>query len=346
MAIISSDEVFMRAALREARRGLGLTSPNPAVGAVLVNGGKILARGHHRKAGAPHAEIECLRNFKGTVPKDAILYVTIEPCSTRGRTGPCTNAIIEAGIQRLVIGATDPNPVHAGNGIALLRKAGLEMRTGILANECSALNEAFNKWITTGRPFVIAKCGMSLDGRLSRPPRENRWITSGAARRQARQLRARVDAILIGAETLRADNPQLTVRGVRGAKQPWRVVLSRSGSLPRRAHLFTDRFAARTIVYGDKNLEMVLRDLGEKEITSVLIEGGGEILGQALDQRLVDKVQLYLGPVFTGGPTVAFAGAGAADTLDAPKLKDVQYEKIGQDVCVIGYPTYDVTKSE
>src|SRR5437763_12073281 len=155
---------------------------------------------------------------------------------------------------------------------------------------------------------------MSVDEGLPRPPRENRWITSGAARRQARRLRARVDAILIGAETLRTDNPRLTVRGVRGAKQPWRVVLSRSGSLPRRAHLFTDRFAARTIVYGDKNLEMVLRELGEKEITSVLIEGGGDILGQALDYRLVDKVQLYLGPVFTGGKTIAFVGAGVAAT--------------------------------
>src|SRR5205814_5184152 len=135
----------------------------------------------------------------------------------RGRTGPCTNAIIEAGIQRLVIGATDPNPLHAGNGIALLRKAGLEVRTGVLANECSALNEAFNKWITTGRPFVIAKCGMSLDGRLTRPRGEPRWITSSAARRDAHALRSKVDAILVGAETVRADDPRLTVRGVRGA---------------------------------------------------------------------------------------------------------------------------------
>jgi diaminohydroxyphosphoribosylaminopyrimidine deaminase / 5-amino-6-(5-phosphoribosylamino)uracil reductase len=336
----------MRAALREASRGLGLTSPNPAVGAVLVHGGKIIAKGHHRKAGLPHAEIECLRNLKKAVPKNATLYVTLEPCSTTGRTGPCTNAIIEAGVRRLVIGATDPNPLHAGRGIALLQKAGLEARTGILEDECCALNEAYNKWITTQRPFVIAKCGMSLDGRLSRPPGETRWITSAASRRHARQLRARVDAILIGAETLRADNPRLTVRGARGAKQPWRVVLSRSGSLPQRAHLFTDRFADRTTVCGDKNLETVLRELGEKEITSVLIEGGGEILGQALDQRLVDKVQLYLGPVFTGGPIIAFAGAGRANTGEAPKLKDVRYERIGQDICVIGYATYDATKSE
>jgi diaminohydroxyphosphoribosylaminopyrimidine deaminase / 5-amino-6-(5-phosphoribosylamino)uracil reductase len=346
VAIISSNERFMRAALREARRGLGLTSPNPAVGAVLVNGGKIIARGHHRKAGAPHAEIECLRNLRKVVPKNAILYVTLEPCSTTGRTGPCTSAIIEAGVRRLVVGATDPNPLHAGRGVALLRKAGLEVRTGVLADECSALNEAFNKWITTKRPFVIAKCGMSLDGRLSRPPGESRWITSVAARRHARQLRGRVDAILIGAETLRADNPRLTVRGLRSAKQPWRVVLSRSGSLPRRAHLFTDRFTERTIVYGEKNLELVLRELGEKEIMSVLIEGGGEILGQALDQRLVDKVQIYLGPVLTGGPSVAFAGVGRATTREAPKLKGICYEKMGQDICVTGYPTYDETRSE
>jgi diaminohydroxyphosphoribosylaminopyrimidine deaminase/5-amino-6-(5-phosphoribosylamino)uracil reductase len=346
MSIISSDEIFMRAALREARRGLGRTSPNPAVGAVLVDGGKIITKGHHRKVGAPHAEIECLRDLKKAVPKNATLYVTLEPCSTTARTGPCTAAIIEAGVRRLVVGATDPNPLHAGRGVSLLRKAGLEVRTGVLEDECSALNEAFNKWITTKRPFVIAKCGMSLDGRLSRPPGETRWITSAASRRHARQLRARVDAILIGAETLRADNPRLTVRGPRGAKQPWRVVLSRSGSLPRQAHLFTDRFAERTIVYGHKDLSVILRELGQKEITSVLIEGGGEILGQALDQRLVDKVQLYLGPVITGGPSVGFAGAGMAATREAPKLKGIRYKKIGQDVCVTGYPTYDEIRSE
>jgi len=311
-----------------------------------VSGGKIVSKGHHRKAGAPHAEIECLRNFKKAIPRNAILYATLEPCSTTGRTGPCTNAIMEARVRRLVIGATDPNPLHAGNGIALLREAGLQVRTGILSEECTTLNEAYNKWVVTRLPFVIAKCGMSLDGRLTRAPGGSRWITSTAARRHARQLRAQVDAILIGAGTLRADNPRLTVRGWPGAKQPWRVVLSRSGSLPPRAYLFTDRFAGRTIVSGDKNLEVVLRELGTKEITSVLIEGGGEILGQALDQRLVDKVQLYLGPMFTGGPSVTFAGAGISATHEAPKLKDIRYEKIGQDICVTGYPAYDGPRSE
>jgi diaminohydroxyphosphoribosylaminopyrimidine deaminase/5-amino-6-(5-phosphoribosylamino)uracil reductase len=334
----TNDEIFMRAALLEARRGLGLTSPNPAVGAVLVIDGKIVTKGHHKRAGSPHAEIECLGGFKKPIPKSAVLYVTLEPCSTTGRTGPCTRAIIEAGIQRLVIGEADPNPKHAGHGIDLLRKAGVNVRAGVLARECSALNEAFNKWIRTRRPFVILKCGMSLDGRLSRPEHEEKWMTSPASRRHARQLRAQVDAILIGAGTLRADDPRLTVR-LGKARQPWRIVLSRSGALPRRSRLFIDQFAARTMVYGEKNLEVVLRELGEKEITSVLIEGGGQILGQALDQRLVDKIQIYVGPILTGGPVVAFPGIGAASTEQALRLSRVRYERIGPDICVVGYPT-------
>lgn len=328
----------MRLALHEARKGLGRTSPNPAVGAVLFINGIIAATGHHRGAGLAHAEIECLRRFKKAIPKRAVLFVTLEPCSTAGRTGACTKAIVEAGVRNIVIGATDPNPQHAGRGIEILQQAGLNVRSGVLADECSALNEGYNKWITMRRPFVVAKCGMSLDGRLSPPSSEPRWITSPASRRHAQKLRAEMDAILIGAGTLRADNPRLTVRGIRGAKQPWRVVLSRSGSLPRQAHLFSDRFADRTIVFKGNNLETVLRKLGEREITSVLIEGGGEILGQALDGRLVDKVQLYLGPSFTGGP-LAFAGDGVESTRDAPRLDRVSVERIGQDVCIRGYPT-------
>lgn len=329
----------MCAALREAERGRGLTSPNPAVGAVLVINQKIVTRGHHKRAGLPHAEVECLRRFKGQIPRTAVLYVTLEPCSTLGRTGPCTKAIIETGIRHVVIGEIDPNPRHAGHGIELLRRAGIDVRVNVLKEECSALNEAYNKWIRTQRPFVIAKCGMSLDGRLSRRLHEKPWITSAASRRHARQLRGQVDAILIGAGTLRADDPHLTVR-MRGARQPWRVVLSRSGKLPRRARVFTDRFAKRTVVYSKTNLDRVLRDLGEKEVTSVLIEGGGEILGEALDQQLVDKVQLYVGSVLTGGPVVAFAGEGATSTEKAPRLTRVRYERIGDDVCVVGYPVY------
>jgi diaminohydroxyphosphoribosylaminopyrimidine deaminase/5-amino-6-(5-phosphoribosylamino)uracil reductase len=332
------DERFMRAALKEAQKALGQTSPNPAVGAVLVVDDRVVATGHHRGAGHEHAEVECLRTFGAKLPARAAFYITLEPCSTFGRTAPCTNAIIEAGVKNVVIGAVDVNPRHFGRGITQLRKAGVNVRDGILAEECAHLNESFNKWIATGRPFVIAKCGMSLDGRLTRPPSEVSWITSSAARHHARKLRTRVDAILIGAETLRADNPRLTVRGMRHARQPWRVVLTRSGNLPPRARLFSDRQAARTLVYKRKRLAAVLYDLGKKNVTSVLIEGGGEILGQALDACLLDKVQLYLGPILTGGPVIAFSGRGTGTTANAIRLDRVSYRRIGQNICITAYP--------
>jgi len=328
----------MRAALKEAKKALGQTSPNPAVGAVLVVDNQMVARGHHRGAGRNHAEIECLCHFGARVPARGTLYVTLEPCSTKGRTPPCTDAIVQAGIRNVVVGAIDVNPRHSGKGIVRLRSAGVRVRDGILADECAQINEAFNKWIATGRPFVIAKCGMSLDGRLTRPTGESRWITEFSARRHAHQLRAGVDAILVGAETVRADNPRLTVRGVRSARQPWRVVLSHSGKLPRRAHLFSDRRASRTLIYRRKSLTVVLKSLGERGVTSVLIEGGGEVLGQALDARVIDKVHLYLGPILNAGPIIAFPGRGAQKAASALRLQRVSYEQIGQSVCIVGYP--------
>jgi len=332
------DEAFMRAALGEARKALGQTSPNPAVGAVLVIDDRIVAKGHHQEAGRDHAEIECLRIFGAAVPARATLYVTLEPCSTAGRTAPCTDAILKAGVRSVVVGAIDVNPRHRGNGVVQLRNAGVKVRQGVLADECARLNEAFNKWIVTGRPFVIAKCGMSLDGRLTRPIEEPRWITGPSARRHARELRAHVDAVLVGAETLRADNPRLTVRGARRARQPWRVVLTRSGQLPRGAHLFSDRMAARTFTCKGQSLGVVLKNLGKRRITSVVIEGGGDVLGQALDARLIDKVQLYVGPILTGGPVIAFPRRGADITPNALRLCDVSYQRVGQSVCITGYP--------
>jgi len=333
------DEKFMRAALNEAKKALGQTSPNPAVGAVLVVGNRIVAKGHHRGAGRDHAEVECLRNFgEPPVPARATLYVTLEPCSTEGRTAPCTDAILKAGVRNVVVGAIDINPRHSGKGIAQLRSAGVNIKQGVLADECAQINEAFNKWIVTERPFVIAKCGMSLDGRLMRPPDESRWITGASARRHAHQLRSQVDAILVGAETVRADNPRLTVRGIRGVRQPWRVVLTRSGKLSPRARLFSDRFSSQTLVYRGESLAAVLKNLGERGVTSVLIEGGGDVLGQALDARLIDKVQLYLGPILTGGPVTAFPGRGAENATNALRLGRVSYRQIGQTVSVTGYP--------
>ncbi len=332
------DEEFMRTALNEAKKALGQTSPNPAVGAILVIDNRIVAKGHHRGAGRDHAEIECLRDFAAPVPAQATLYVTLEPCSTAGRTAPCTDAILKAGVRSVVVGARDVNPRHSGKGIMQLRNAGVTVREGILADDCARLNEAFNKWIVSGRPFVIAKCGMSLDGRLTRPAGEPRWITGRSARRHAHELRARVDAILVGAETVRVDNPRLTVRGMRRARQPWRVVLTRSGKLPRRAHLFSDRLASRTLISKGKSLATVLKNLGKRGITSVLIEGGGEVLGQAVNARLIDKVQVYLGPILTGGPVIAFPGRGAENALNGLRLRDVSYQRIGQSICITGYP--------
>jgi diaminohydroxyphosphoribosylaminopyrimidine deaminase/5-amino-6-(5-phosphoribosylamino)uracil reductase len=274
------------------------------------------------------------------------MYVTLEPCSTSGRTGACTRSLIEAGLKRLVIGTIDPNPKHAGRGVDELQKAGIDVQIGVLADDCAKLNETYNKWITTGLPFVIAKCGMTLDGRLTAPPEESQWLTSAASRRHAQRLRAQVDAILVGAETVRTDNPRLTVRGQRGAKQPWRVVLSRSGKLPLKSRIFVDRFAERTLIYRRVGIGSLLQDLGKREITSVLIEGGGDVLGQVLDEGVIDKAQIYLAPKFSAGPTLAFAGSGAAATGDALRIRDVRYERIGADICVSGYPTRVLTASE
>jgi diaminohydroxyphosphoribosylaminopyrimidine deaminase / 5-amino-6-(5-phosphoribosylamino)uracil reductase len=331
----AADEKFMRAARAQAKRAFGQTSPNPAVGAVLVRRKRIIASGFHKRADALHAEVDCLRKVPDV--GSATLYVTLEPCSTHGRTPPCVDYIIARGIRRVIVGAIDPNPQHRGRGIALMRKAGIAVTTGILEAECSQLNEAFNKWIVTRLPFVIAKCAMSLDGRLTRAPDESRWLSSPAARAHARKLRAQVDAVVVGAGTIRADDPHLTARSTSAGRQPWRVILTRSGRLPRKAQVFRDAHKDRTLVYRKKTLRSVLRDLGQREILSVLIEGGGEVLSEALDQRLIDKFQIYIAPIFTGGQVLAFGGVGAASTGDAMRLAHAHYERFGDDICATGY---------
>jgi diaminohydroxyphosphoribosylaminopyrimidine deaminase/5-amino-6-(5-phosphoribosylamino)uracil reductase len=329
--------MWMRLALREARRGLGRTSPNPAVGAVIVSaGGKLLAKGWHRAAGLPHAEIEAIRALaRPGLARGATIYVTLEPCSTHGRTPPCVDAIIAAGFARVVAGAVDPNPKHAGRGLKRLRKAGIEVVSGVLGEEAAGLNRAFNQWIVTGMPLVIAKCALSVDGRITRRPGEGQWLTGERSRADAHRVRAHVDAILIGAGTLRADNPRLTVRGVRGARQPWRVVVTRGGRLPRAAHLFTDEHRARTLVYKDRPLAEVLWDLGARGVTSVLIEGGAQVLGEAFEQRLVDCVRFYIAPLLLGGPKLAVAGGDSAATIDNQK-----HRRIGNDILLTGDVRY------
>ena len=331
---MTADEEFMREAILEARKGLGRTHPNPAVGAVIVSGRRVVARGWHRGAGHLHAEIEALRKAKHAA-SGATLYVTLEPCSTHGRTPPCTEAIVRAGFVRVVYGATDPNPKHAGRAKTILSRAGIVVRSGVLAAPCAALNTAWNKWIATGMPLVTAKAAMTLDGRISSPP-ESRWISSEAARRDVMKLRSRVQAILVGGETIRADNPQLTVRGIRIGLQPLRAVWTKSGRLPKNARIFTDEHRDRTVIFNDVSLHSALSELGRRGVASVLIEGGARVLGEAFDRSLVDDVYFYLAPKLAGGPIPAVGGRGAADVLHAIRLSDPFFRRIGPDVRLTG----------
>jgi diaminohydroxyphosphoribosylaminopyrimidine deaminase/5-amino-6-(5-phosphoribosylamino)uracil reductase len=336
---MAADEKFMREAIRLASQAVGKTHPNPAVGCVLVKSGRIIARGWHRRAGLPHAEIEALRALKNiSAARGATAYVTLEPCSTHGRTPPCTKALIEAGIARVVTGAIDPNPKHRGRGLRLLQKAGLKTRGRVLAEECAALNPEFHHVMTTGLPWVIAKCGMSLDGRLTRPPGEGQWITSAAARRDAMELRARVDAILVGAGTVRADDPALTLRGVRGP-QPWRIIWAPRGGVPRRARLLTDPWRDRTLVLREKSLGTALRSLVKRGIQTVLVEGGGHTLGCLFDGGLAREVVFYVAPLLSGGSVPAVGGRGVRKAGSAPQLCPVAYRRIGDDLRISGLVT-------
>jgi len=328
----TADEKFMRLALTQARKGLGKTHPNPAVGAVIVKGKRVVASGWHRGAGRPHAEIEAIRAYKKSTA-GATIYITLEPCSTHGRTPPCTEAIVAGKFARVVYGATDPNPKHAGRARRILQKAGLEVTEGVLGTECTHLNADWNKWIVTGHPYVIAKAGLTLDGRISSHP-ESRWITNERSRRDAMKLRSRVGAILVGAGTVREDDPHLTIRGITGATQPWRVVVCRSGQLPARAKLFTDEHKDKTLVFA--SLKTALRQLGKLGVVCVLIEGGGQILGEAFDRSLVDEVCFYLAPLMAGGPTPAVAGLGVGRNEDAIRLASVHYRRFGNDVRMSG----------
>lgn len=328
----------MAEALRAARRGLHRTHPNPAVGAVIVRGGKLLSRGWHRAAGKPHAEIEALRGLKSASDaRGATLYVTLEPCSTHGRTPPCTDAILAAGFARVVWGATDPNPAHRGRAADILNSAGIETEVGVMGPECAELNAGWNHWIVTGTPLVIAKFGMSLDGRIAGPPGGPRWITSAASRRDAMKLRATVDAVLVGGNTVRTDNPFLTVRPHPVNRlQPLRVIWTKSGRLPGDSHVFTDEFSERTRVFHDKPLCEVVEELGRGGVKSVLIEGGAETLGAAFDAGLVHRVQIYLAGVLLGGPVPAIGGLGSDDWQKCPPLRNVRYFRIGNDIRMTG----------
>lgn len=342
----AEDESWMQLALVEAQQGVGLTSPNPPVGAVLVKDGILIGQGWHQQAGQAHAEIEALRDAQchGHDVRGATAYVTLEPCSTEGRTGACTSALIAAGIARVVYGATDPNPDHAGNADVLLQEAGIAVTSGVLEAKCTRLIRPFAKWITTGLPYVIAKVGQSLDGRLTRPLGESPWITSEESREHSMQLRVRCDAIMIGAETLRQDDPKLSLRGPNippQKEQPWRVVVTRTGHLPSNANLFTDEFQDRTIVVrGAKKFGAILQELASKNITSVLLEGGGNLMAHAFAARAVDEICWYIAPRICGGGVLSVGNRNFNPGVPSVALKGTKYVSIGDNLCVTGYPDW------
>ena len=364
-----SDAQFMRHALRLARRGSGATSPNPLVGAVLVTGGEIIGRGWHRRAGLPHAEVEALRNTqkRGNSVKCAILYVTLEPCCTHGRTPPCTDAIIAAGIQRVVIGATDPNPKHAGKGFKILQRAGIEVVPGVLGHECTKLNAAFNHWIIHRTPFVTVKAAMTLDGKIATADGESKWITGEKARAHGMKLRQGSDAMLVGINTILADDPSLTFRkrkaesGKRKTKQPRRIVLDSRARTPLDAKVVSDEFAALTTIVVAKtapkkrvtalakrvkvlvapltkssslDLSWLLKKLGAENVTSLLVEGGGEVNASFLLGGLAQRVAFFYAPKILGGreSRKGVAGDGATKLHEVIQLRDVAWRKLGEDL--------------
>ena len=362
-----SDEFYMRSALKLAARGYGATSPNPMVGAVLVKNHKIIGQGWHRRAGEPHAEIEALRDAerRRLNPKGATLYVTLEPCSTHGRTPPCTEALISSGIKRVVVAATDPNPAHAGRGFKILKRAGMEVVSGVLADEAEELNQAFNHWIVHRTPLVTVKAAMTLDGKIATASGESKWITGEKSRAHAMKLRLGSDAILAGVRTILADDPGLTYRG----KESWktapkllrRIILDPTARTPLSAKVVTDEFSPQTTIVvtesaaedrvgaladtgaivwiapsrgGKINLEWLLKKLGSENVTSLLVEGGGETNARFFQQRLVQRVAFFYAPKILGGRDArkTVAGEGIARLEDKIALQKINWRRLGDDL--------------
>jgi diaminohydroxyphosphoribosylaminopyrimidine deaminase / 5-amino-6-(5-phosphoribosylamino)uracil reductase len=395
-----TDVQFMRLALRLARRGYGAASPNPMVGAVLVKGGKIIGRGWHRRAGLPHAEIEGLRDAQksGNNSEGATLYVTLEPCSTHGRTPPCTDAIISAGIKKVFIGTMDPNPKHSGKGFKILRRAGIEVVSmqryevpsspnqkrknfrldGVsphqkIADECAKLNEAFNHWIVRRTPFVTVKAAMTLDGKIATASGESRWITGEKARACGMKLRHGADAILVGINTILADDPRLTFRkrkaesGKREKKLLRRIILDSLARTPLTAKIVSDEFASLTTIVVRKSapknrvsaqakkvnvivappanskfkiqnskldLRWLLKKLGAENVTSLLVEGGGEVNASFLLGGLAQRVAFFYAPKILGGRDArkGVAGDGAKSLSEVIQLREIEWRKVGEDL--------------
>ena len=352
------DERFMRQALMLARKGYGRTSPNPMVGALLVKRGKVIGEGWHKRAGAPHAEIEAIRAAANS--RGATLYVTLEPCSTVGRTPSCVEAVKAAGIRRVVVAATDLNPAHAGRAFRRLREVGIEVSKGVLAAEATELNAAFGHWIVNATPLVTVKAAMTLDGRIATAGGESKWITGPAARRHGQLLRKGSDAILVGINTVLADDPALKAKGKLKSRPLRRIILDSNARTPIAAKVLNDELAHVTTVVvtrdaperrvdaiakkvnllvspirkGRVDLRWLLKRLGREEVTSLLVEGGGEVNASFLQGDLAHRVAFFYAPKILGGNEArrAVGGDGVRSLDEALELGNVEWSRVGADL--------------
>ncbi|RSK45285.1 bifunctional diaminohydroxyphosphoribosylaminopyrimidine deaminase/5-amino-6-(5-phosphoribosylamino)uracil reductase RibD [Bacillus canaveralius] len=368
---MTNHHFYMDLALKNAEAMKGQTDPNPLVGAVIVNDNRVVGIGAHLKAGEPHAEIHALR-MAGDQARGGTIYVTLEPCSHHGRTGPCAEAIVDAGLKTVVIATLDPNPLVSGQGVSILKDAGIEVITGVRAEESKKMNEVFNKFIVEKKPFVTLKSGISLDGKIATYSSSSKWITSAEARQDVHQLRNENMAILVGINTIVKDNPELTTR-IPNGRNPIRVILDSTLQIPLDAKVIKDMQAETWIFTAEhydeekrKTLEElgikvwpttgsphvnpvdVVQTLGEKLVSSLLIEGGGTINAAFLENKLVDKAVIYIAPKLVGGreaPTF-LEGAGIDKMGDAIELSDASIISVGKDFKFVGYPVYIDQQSE
>lgn len=355
------DEEYMRLALKEAIKGIGKVNPNPLVGAVIVKNGEVLSTGYHKKYGEAHAEVEAIKGLDMELLENATIYVTLEPCSHFGKTPPCTDLIIKSKIKRCVIGCLDPNPLVAGRGIEILKKAGIEVEVGVLERECKEINSVFFKYITTKIPYIFLKCGITLDGKIATQNYSSKWITNEQARERVQYYRDRFSAILVGANTVKKDNPTLRTKLVRG-RDPYRIVLDKNlsidvdcsiilGNDDRKTLIVTDRENEDTLKYKeilefgvkfilmdmDYEMEAILKKIGEFGIDSILVEGGSEILSQFFKTNLYDGGEIFIAPKIIGDDrAIPFVrGFNPLDIGSAITLKNIHINCYGDNVGVL-----------